>query len=231
MAVDEAAAAAAPGSGRLVLLSGGSEPIAAGLREALAARLLSVPLDGTDPRTATASISHDSREWPDPVVWVHAAPALPQAGDAIRPAAPEVTALEAALDLAEAVAVSAARRLVFMFLVPAPGLYHSPHDRAGTVAAAAAESLVRTRIPDWSVRGWRIATIVYGPHDGLEAATWKSKDQLLPRIPMGRYGTLSELAGVLRFVASDAAAYLTGSTIHADGGWNAYSWIYPYRTI
>jgi citronellol/citronellal dehydrogenase len=231
MTVDEAAAATALGSGRLVLLSGGSGPLAAGLREALAAQLLTVPLDGTDPQTAAALIACDSHEWPDPVVWVHAAPAPSQADDAMTPAALEVTALEAALDLAEAVAVSAARRLVFMYLMPAPGLYRSPHDRVGTVAAAAAESLARTKVPDWSVQGWRIATIVYGPHDGLEAAGWNSKDQLLRRIPMGRYGTLSELAGVMTFVASDAAAYLTGSTIRADGGWNAYSWIYPYRTI
>ncbi len=214
-------------SGRLVLLSGGSETLAAGLRESLAARLLTVPLDGLHPHTAT-SIDRDLAGWPDPVVWVHAGPAPPQPTDATSAA---VTVLEAALDAAEAVAVSAERRLVFMFLVPAPGLWRSPQDRVGTVAAAAAESLARTRVAGWSARGWRIATIVYGPHDGLDQAAWQDERQLLRRVPMGRYGTLAELAGVIRFVASDAAGYLTGSTIRADGGWTAYSWIYPYRTI
>jgi 3-oxoacyl-[acyl-carrier protein] reductase len=38
------------------------------------------------------------------------------------------------------------------------------------------------------------------------------------RIPLGRYGTPEEFAAAVRFLASDAARYLTGQTIVVDGG-------------
>jgi NAD(P)-dependent dehydrogenase (short-subunit alcohol dehydrogenase family) len=37
-------------------------------------------------------------------------------------------------------------------------------------------------------------------------------------IPMGRAGTADEMAGVTCFLASEAAAYITGQTIFVDGG-------------
>lgn len=41
------------------------------------------------------------------------------------------------------------------------------------------------------------------------------------RTPMGRLGNLSELVEVAIFLASDAASYITGETISADGGFMA----------
>ncbi|WP_290685829.1 MULTISPECIES: SDR family NAD(P)-dependent oxidoreductase [unclassified Haematobacter] len=40
----------------------------------------------------------------------------------------------------------------------------------------------------------------------------------LARIPMGRFGTPQEMAGVAVFLASPLASYVTGQTILADGG-------------
>lgn len=37
-------------------------------------------------------------------------------------------------------------------------------------------------------------------------------------IPMGRYGTPQEFANVVTFLASEAASYVTGSTLRVDGG-------------
>ncbi|MDR0781476.1 MAG: 3-oxoacyl-ACP reductase FabG [Pseudomonadales bacterium] len=41
---------------------------------------------------------------------------------------------------------------------------------------------------------------------------------LLSKIPLGRYGQAEEIAAVAGFLASMEAAYITGETIHANGG-------------
>ena len=37
-------------------------------------------------------------------------------------------------------------------------------------------------------------------------------------IPMGRAGSGEDVAGLVSFLASDDAAYITGQTINVDGG-------------
>src|SRR5690606_23195801 len=41
---------------------------------------------------------------------------------------------------------------------------------------------------------------------------------LLGKIPLGRYGQPQEIAAVVGFLASAEAGYITGETIHANGG-------------
>jgi NAD(P)-dependent dehydrogenase (short-subunit alcohol dehydrogenase family) len=43
-------------------------------------------------------------------------------------------------------------------------------------------------------------------------------DRLLAGNPMGRIGTPDEVAGVIAFLASDAASYVNGEVIVIDGG-------------
>jgi 3-oxoacyl-[acyl-carrier protein] reductase len=45
-----------------------------------------------------------------------------------------------------------------------------------------------------------------------------AKKALAERIPLGRLGTAQDVAGVVRFLASDAASYVTGQVIHVNGG-------------
>ena len=49
----------------------------------------------------------------------------------------------------------------------------------------------------------------------LEEETQK---QLISQIPLGRLGQPQDVARVVRFLASDDAAYITGQTLHVDGG-------------
>jgi len=44
------------------------------------------------------------------------------------------------------------------------------------------------------------------------------KGAMLSNIALGRLGQPEEIAGVVNFLASDAAAYITGDTIHVNGG-------------
>ena len=38
------------------------------------------------------------------------------------------------------------------------------------------------------------------------------------QIPLGRFASADEVAGVVRFLASDEAAYITGAVVPVDGG-------------
>jgi NAD(P)-dependent dehydrogenase (short-subunit alcohol dehydrogenase family) len=45
------------------------------------------------------------------------------------------------------------------------------------------------------------------------------QQHLIPTwVPIGRFGTPSDIAGVALFFASDLSAFVTGTTVHADGG-------------
>lgn len=48
--------------------------------------------------------------------------------------------------------------------------------------------------------------------------TEMDESQLLPLIPLGRFGKAEEVAHLVSFLASDRAAYLTGEVIHLNGG-------------
>jgi 3-oxoacyl-[acyl-carrier protein] reductase len=46
----------------------------------------------------------------------------------------------------------------------------------------------------------------------------EQKKALLQNVPLGRFGNPGEVAAAVAFLASDKAAYITGSTLHVNGG-------------
>jgi 3-oxoacyl-[acyl-carrier protein] reductase len=46
----------------------------------------------------------------------------------------------------------------------------------------------------------------------------KQREAILSRIPAGRLGTPAEIAGAVIYLASDEAGYVTGQTLHINGG-------------
>jgi 3-oxoacyl-[acyl-carrier protein] reductase len=54
--------------------------------------------------------------------------------------------------------------------------------------------------------------------DMTDALPEEQKEALSKQIPMGRLGSVEEIAGSVLFLASDAGAYVTAQTIHVNGG-------------
>jgi len=54
--------------------------------------------------------------------------------------------------------------------------------------------------------------------DMTKALDDKQKEGLIGNIPLGRLGTPADIAAAVAFLASPGAAYVTGSTIHVNGG-------------
>jgi NAD(P)-dependent dehydrogenase (short-subunit alcohol dehydrogenase family) len=56
--------------------------------------------------------------------------------------------------------------------------------------------------------------------EGTQAAFGEGlKQRLEARIPLGRVATPEDIGGVVLFLASPAASYITGSTLVVDGGY------------
>ncbi|MBL8429667.1 MAG: 3-oxoacyl-ACP reductase FabG [Dechloromonas sp.] len=54
--------------------------------------------------------------------------------------------------------------------------------------------------------------------DMTHALTEEQKQAMLTTIPLGRAGTPEDIAGTVGFLVSPAAAYVTGTTVHVNGG-------------
>src|SRR5699024_1488908 len=54
--------------------------------------------------------------------------------------------------------------------------------------------------------------------DMTDALTDEHRDGMLSMIPLEKLGKVEDVASVVRFLASDDANYITGQTIHIDGG-------------
>lgn len=52
-----------------------------------------------------------------------------------------------------------------------------------------------------------------------EAIPEAARDEMLKQIPLGRFGRPNEIANAILFLCSPLADYITGQTIHVNGGW------------
>ena len=54
--------------------------------------------------------------------------------------------------------------------------------------------------------------------DMTSALTEEQRAALLTRVPLGRLGTPEDIAAAVVFLASPQAGYITGETVHVNGG-------------
>ena len=66
---------------------------------------------------------------------------------------------------------------------------------------------------------WRAATAKLYDEFGAKSPATKA---MIERIPFHRFGTQDEVAGLVCYLASPAAAYITGQTLVLDGGLTSY---------
>ena len=80
--------------------------------------------------------------------------------------------------------------------------------------------LTKTIAREYSSRGVTANAVAPGFIDTAmtQALPEKVREELMKQIPLARLGTADDVAGAVKFLASDSAAYITGQVIHVNGG-------------
>jgi 2-deoxy-D-gluconate 3-dehydrogenase len=94
-----------------------------------------------------------------------------------------------------------------------------------TASKSGLAGLTRLLACEWASKGINVNGIAPGYFatnntEALRADEGRNRD-ILARIPAGRWGDPSDLAGAAVFLASDASAYVHGTILTVDGGWMA----------
>jgi NAD(P)-dependent dehydrogenase (short-subunit alcohol dehydrogenase family) len=99
--------------------------------------------------------------------------------------------------------------------VPGAGAY--------SASKAAVESLTRTWAAEFGCHGVRVNSIAPGPTktEGVEAEWGETNEELGRALPLGHTAKPEEIADAVLFLASPRSSFITGSTLHADGGGTA----------
>lgn len=98
-----------------------------------------------------------------------------------------------------------------------PGMAHSGAARAGMV------NFTESAAFEWAAQDIRVNAVAPGfiASSGLDSYPPQEADRvrrLKDSVPLGRFGTESEVSAAITFLLSDAAAFITGTTLRIDGG-------------
>ncbi|QNJ94020.1 SDR family oxidoreductase [Mycolicibacterium fluoranthenivorans] len=98
-----------------------------------------------------------------------------------------------------------------------------PGASAYSASKAAVESLTRTWAAEFGAAGVRVNSVAPGPTrtEGVQAEWGDTNEELGRSLPLGRTAAPEEIAQAVLFLASPRASFITGSTLHADGGGSA----------
>ena len=87
-------------------------------------------------------------------------------------------------------------------------------------AKAGLEGMTRALARELASRGITVNCVAPGfiDTDMTRALSAAQSQAVLAQIPLGRLGQADEIAAIVAFLASPAGAYITGSTVHVNGG-------------
>jgi 3-oxoacyl-[acyl-carrier protein] reductase len=90
-------------------------------------------------------------------------------------------------------------------------------------ASAKAGVIGLTKVLSRELAGRRITVNAVAPGVVLtemgQSIPAAAREQMLSQIPLRRFGEPEEIAGAILFLCSDLAGYITGQTLHVNGGW------------
>src|ERR1041385_2090899 len=91
-----------------------------------------------------------------------------------------------------------------------------------SAAKAGVDALTRNLAVEWGRYGVRVNAIAPGPigdTEGMKRLVPEPiKQKLVRKIPIGRFGRISDIENAALFLCSDAASYINGVTLVVDGG-------------
>ncbi len=110
--------------------------------------------------------------------------------------------------------------------VSAPQAYApAPFQSHVCAAKAGVDMLTRVLAMEWGGAGVRVNAITPGPISGTEgmqrlAGSPEDAARVAGTVPLGRLGTVEDVAEAVLFLCSPAAAFITGAVLVCDGGWS-----------
>ncbi|MFE8695217.1 3-oxoacyl-[acyl-carrier-protein] reductase [Cytobacillus sp. FJAT-53684] len=100
------------------------------------------------------------------------------------------------------------------------GVSGNPGQANYVAAKSGVIGLTKTTAKELSSRGITVNAIAPGfiTTDMTDKLDEEVKEQMLKQIPLARFGEPSDIANVVVFLASEDSRYMTGQTLHVDGG-------------
>ena len=100
------------------------------------------------------------------------------------------------------------------------GVIGNPGQANYVAAKAGVIGLTKTTARELSSRNITVNAVAPGfiTTDMTDALPEDVKEQMLGSIPLGKLGSAEDVAGTVAFLLSNDANYITGQTIHVDGG-------------
>ena len=100
------------------------------------------------------------------------------------------------------------------------GVVGNPGQANYSAAKAGVIGFTKTVAREMASRNITVNAVAPGfvPTELTESVPQEAKDAMLRQVPLGRFGTVEDIANAIAFLVSDEASYITGQVLVVDGG-------------